>query len=92
MCQKLLPGIDEGSRYPATEVLLRNPTVKDKILNEKDDDLPDTITHFHKDGMRSFTRSLCELIDAEKIHYDTGMEYAPNRDALASAVKGIKAD
>ncbi len=91
MCQKLLPGIDEGSLYPATEVLLKNPAVKEKILNEKDEDLPDTVTQFQKEGMRSFTYSLCELIETEKIHYDTGIQYAPNRDALASAVKGIKA-
>lgn len=91
MCQKLLPGIDEGSRYPATEVLLRNPAVKDKILNEKDEELPRIISQCQEEGMRSFTYSLCELIETEKVHYDTGMEYAPNRDALASAVKGITA-
>jgi hypothetical protein len=41
--------------------------------------------------MRSFTTSLCELIEKDIVHYDTAMEYAPNREALASAVKGIKA-
>ena len=40
--------------------------------------------------MRNFTTSLCELIETEKIYYDTAMEYAPNREALQSAVKGIK--
>jgi twitching motility protein PilT len=89
LCQKLLPGIEEGTRYPATEVLLRNIVVKDKILHEKDDELPATILRYREEGMRSFTFSLCELIEAEKVHYDTAMDYAPNREALASAVKGI---
>jgi twitching motility protein PilT len=91
LCQKLLPGIVEGSRYPATEVLLRNSTVRDKILHEEDEDLPAIIAGSEGEGMRSFTTSLCELIETEKVHYDTGMEFAPSREALASAVKGIKA-
>jgi len=91
MCQKLLPGIEEGKQFPATEVLLRNSTVRDKIIHEEDNDLPAVIVQSENEGMRSFTYSLCELIETEKVHYDTAMEYAPNREGLASAVKGIKA-
>ncbi len=91
MCQKLLPGIEEGTQFPATEVLLRNSTVRDKIIHEEDEDIPAIIIQCESEGMRSFTRSLCELIEAEKVHYDTAMEFAPSREALASAVKGIKA-
>lgn len=89
MCQRLLPGIKEGSQFPATEVLINNSVVKDKIMREEDDDIPAIINQSLRDGMRSFTKSLCELIEEEKVHYDTAMEYAPNREALASAVKGI---
>ncbi|RME41273.1 MAG: PilT/PilU family type 4a pilus ATPase [Planctomycetota bacterium] len=88
-CQKLLPGIDEGTRFPATEVLLRNPVVKEKILNAKDNEIPQVIQQYREEGMRSFTQSLVELIEEEKVHYDTAMEFAPNREALSSAVKGI---
>ncbi len=90
MCQRLLPGIEEGKRYPATEVLLNNSVVKDKILHEEDGDLPAIISQCFEEGMRSFTVSLAELIEKEYVHYDTAMEYAPSREALASSVKGIK--
>ena len=90
-CQRLLPGIDKGSLYPATEVLLNNTVVREKIIHEKDGDLPGIINQSREDGMRSFTFSLCELIEQEKVHYDTAMEFAPNRDALSAAVKGITA-
>jgi twitching motility protein PilT len=90
MCQRLLPGIEEESRYPATEVMLMNSIVKDKILHEEDDDFPAVINQCLEEGMRSFTRSLCELVEKELVHYDTAMEYAPSREALASSVKGIK--
>ena len=90
MCQRLLKGIDETQRYPATEILLNNAVVKDKILREKDNELPGVITGGQESGMHSFTDSLCELIQKELVHYDTAMDHAPNREVLASAVKGIK--
>ncbi len=90
MCQRLLPCIDENARVPATEVLLNNSTVRDKIRRGEDEDMPAIIANSAEEGMRSFTRSLAELIENEKIYYDTAMEYAPSREALASAVKGIK--
>jgi twitching motility protein PilT len=90
MCQRLLPGIDENSRVPATEVLLSNATVRDKIRRAEDEDLPAVISNSVEEGMRNFTHSLAELIEKEKIYYDIAMEYAPSREALASAVKGIK--
>ncbi len=89
MCQRLLPGIDENSRYPATEVLLNNATVQDKIRAEEDEDIPAIIEQSVGEGMRSFTHSLAELVEKEKVHYDTAMAYAPNREALSSKVKGI---
>ncbi len=90
MCQRLLPGIEEGSRVPATEVLLNNATVADKIRRGEDEDLPAIIAQSIEEGMRHFTHSLAQLIEEEKIFYDVAMEYAPSRESLASAVKGIK--
>lgn len=88
--QRLLPGIKEGSRVPATEVLLNNSTVREKIRKQEDKSMPAIIAQSTEEGMRSFTYSLAELIEKEMVHYDTAIEYAPNRDALRSMVKGIK--
>ncbi len=90
MCQRLLPGVEEGTRYPATEVLLNNSIVKDKILHEEDEDFPAILHQCKDEGMRSFTQSLCELVRQERVHQDTAMDYAPNRDALKSMLKGIE--
>ncbi|MCB9850044.1 MAG: PilT/PilU family type 4a pilus ATPase [Phycisphaerales bacterium] len=89
-CQRLLPGIEKGARLPATEVLLSNSIVRDRIRTERDQDIPAIINQSTEEGMRSFTFSLAELIEKELVHYDTAMEYAPNREALASKVKGIQ--
>jgi hypothetical protein len=39
--------------------------------------------------MRDYTHSLCELVNQDKILRTTAMEYAPSREALSAAMKGI---
>lgn len=90
MCQRLLPGIEEGTRFPATEVLINNSIVKDKILHEEDEDLPAILYQCRQEGMRSFTHSLCEMVRDQRVHQDTAMDYAPSRESLASMLKGIE--
>jgi twitching motility protein PilT len=89
MCQRLLPGVQEGSRYPATEVLLANSIVKQKILREEDEDLPAILHQCREEGMRDYTHSLCELVNQDRILRTTALDYAPSREALLSALKGI---
>jgi twitching motility protein PilT len=89
MCQRLLPGVVEGQRFPATEVLLVNATVKDKILHEEDDDIPALLHQCRAEGMRDYTHSLCDLVHEDKILRTTAMDYAPSRESLLSALKGI---
>jgi twitching motility protein PilT len=90
MVQRLIPGIKEGSRYPATEVLLNNSIVKDKILHEEDEDLTAILIQCRAEGMRDFTQSLSELVLEEKISRNVALDYAPNRERLVSELKGIK--
>jgi twitching motility protein PilT len=89
MCQRLLPGVQEGSRFPATEVLLANSIVKQKILREEDEDLPAILHQCREEGMRDYTHSLCELVNQDKILRTVALDYAPSREALISALKGI---
>jgi twitching motility protein PilT len=89
MCQRLIPGVKEGSRYPATEVLLSNSVAKDKILREEDEDLPAILNQCREEGMRDFTNSLCELVLADKVLRAVALDNAPHREALTSALKGI---
>ena len=89
MCQRLVPGVKDGSRFPATEVLLNNTIVKEKILHEQDEDIPAILNACQEEGMRDFTHSLFELIDDGRVSRDVAMDYAPNREALSSMLKGI---
>lgn len=89
MCQRLLPAIEEGKRYPATEVLLANAIVKDKIVHEEDEDLPALLHQCAEEGMREYTSSLCELVTEQKILREVALDAAPSRESLLSALKGI---
>lgn len=91
MAQRLLPTIDsEVLRAPATEVLLGDAIVKEKIREGEDTDLPEIIAGAKDAGMRSFTQSLAELVETGMVFTDVAMEYAPNREALLASIRGIK--
>ncbi len=89
MVQRLLPGIEDGKRYPATEVLLNNSIVKEKILHEEDEDIPAILHACRDEGMRDFTQSLHEMVEKEWVQREVALDYAPNREALKSRMKGI---
>ncbi len=90
-CQRLIPSVDpEVGRVPSTEVLVANATVREKIRRNEDEDIPAIISGSADDGMRNFTHSLAELIEQDMIDLKTGLEFAPNREALMSKVKGIE--
>jgi twitching motility protein PilT len=89
MVQRLLPGIQEGSRFPATEVLVNNSIVKEKILHEEDEDIPAVLHSCRDEGMRDFTLSLCEMVNKEQVAREVALDYAPNRESLKSRLKGI---
>ncbi|WP_197528129.1 type IV pilus twitching motility protein PilT [Posidoniimonas polymericola] len=91
MCQRLLPGIEDGSRFPATEVLLNNSVVQRKIMEEEDEDLHAVLHGYRDSGMRDFSYSLFELVEQDKINRKVALESAPNRDAFMSLLKGIDA-
>jgi hypothetical protein len=39
--------------------------------------------------MRDYTHSLCELVNQDRILRTVALDYAPSREALLSALKGI---
>ncbi len=89
--QRLVPSIDPKiGRVPATEVLLGEPIVVEKIREGGDSDLPAIIQGSKQSGMHDFTSSLADLVEQGLVFLDTAMEYAPNREALMGRVRGIK--
>jgi len=91
--QRLLPANAEmaGSPVvPAYEVLRANGSVREMIREGEDTNLPTIINASASDGMISFTACLAALIEKEHISMSTALEYAPNREALQSLIKGVQ--
>ncbi|MFC1738059.1 type IV pilus twitching motility protein PilT [Planctomycetota bacterium] len=89
--QILLPCIKEDiDRIPAVEILIANPTVRKLIAEEREADLPTVIRSSYKDGMQDFTYHFGELIKDGSIDPKDAYRYAPNKDELEMAIKGIR--
>ncbi len=90
--QRLLPALStyDAGVVPATEVLIVNSVVKEKIRDAEDSDLPSIIAGSGGEGMHSFNQSLAKLVEKEAVDLQTAMGYAPNREALSSILKGVE--
>lgn len=94
--QRLLPAVpnfagEQGGTgvVPACEVLIGTSTVREKIREGEDSDLPMIISR-NEEGMQSFTFALADLVRKDWVTMQTAMDYAPNRDALSSVLKGVE--
>ncbi len=91
MAQRLLPSAREDiQRVPATEVLLSTPTVVDRIREGHEEDLHAVLAGNTESGMHDFTTSLAHLVEADLVDLKVAEQYAPNREALRSRVRGIE--
>jgi twitching motility protein PilT len=91
LAQRLLPALPETGYgiVPACEVLLGNPIVREKIREGDDSSLP-AIVGKSEEGMQSFTAALADLVKKEWVSLQTAMDFAPNREALSSTLKGVE--
>ncbi|MDH4239158.1 MAG: PilT/PilU family type 4a pilus ATPase [Phycisphaerae bacterium] len=89
--QILLPCIkEEIDRIPALEILLANPAVRKLISDEREADLPSVIRSCQQEGMQDLTDNLCKLVKDGSIDPKDAYNYAPNKDELKMALKGIR--
>ena len=89
--QVLLPCIKEGiDRIPALEILLANPAVRKLISDGRESDLPSVIRSSQQEGMQDLTNNLCELVKNGSVDPKDAYKYAPNKDELKMALKGIR--
>jgi twitching motility protein PilT len=90
VCQKLVPSIAKGvGHVPAVEVLLTSPSVRQLLQESRESELGDAIRSHEREGMRSFTQSLLELIQSEQVDPKVAFDYAPSPEELKMLLKGI---
>lgn len=89
--QVLLPCLKEGiDRVPAVEILIANAATRKLIAEGRESDLPSVIRSSQGEGMQDLTYNLCDLIANGMVDPKDAFRYAPNKDELRMAMKGIK--
>ncbi len=90
LCQKLVPSFREDiSVVPAVELMFANASIRQAIEEGEDDRITDLISVGTQEGMKTWTDSFVEIIRKGYVEKKTAMQYAPNKDALAMALRGI---
>ncbi|MDP6634533.1 MAG: PilT/PilU family type 4a pilus ATPase [Phycisphaerae bacterium] len=92
ICQKLLPSISkDADMVPACEVMLMDHHIRKLVSEGRDADLEDAIRSHELEGMQTFAKSLCDLIDAGLIEPRVAYDAAPDLDELQMMLTGISA-
>ncbi len=88
--QVLLPCLKKGvDRIPAVEILISNAAARKLISEGREADLPNVIRSSTSEGMQDLTYNLCELVKDGSIDPKDAYRYAPNKEELKMALKGI---
>lgn len=91
--QMLIPAAVEGVQVvPALEILFMGPVARQLITRGEDSKISDLIRGKTDDGSRSMTYSIAELVNQDKVLRKVALQYAPNREQLEMALRGISVD
>ncbi|MHC4481569.1 MAG: type IV pilus twitching motility protein PilT [Planctomycetota bacterium] len=90
ICQMLLPSYQEElTVVPVVELLFGTPPVRKAIDEGEDGRIHDLIASGSEEGMQSWTQSFVDMLKRGFIEKKVALDYAPNKDALEMALKGI---
>jgi twitching motility protein PilT len=90
ICQKLLPSCKEGvSRVPVVELMFATPPIRKAIEDGEDARIGDLIATGKAEGMQTWTHSFVDMIRRGLVEKKVARQFAPNKDALEMALKGI---
>ncbi|MDR1167737.1 MAG: PilT/PilU family type 4a pilus ATPase [Heliobacteriaceae bacterium] len=87
--QKLVPLANGSGRYPACEVLVVTPTVKDFIEKDNLSDIYGLVQKGSFNNMITMNASLYRLYDAGLITAETAAEYSDNKNELQQMLRGV---
>jgi twitching motility protein PilT len=84
IAQQLVPAIGHVGRYPAVEIMMATPAIRNLIRTGKDHQLRSHISTGRADGMITMDQSLAELVRAGRISRETALAHCYHPDELRS--------
>jgi twitching motility protein PilT len=92
VAQRLVPAKDGKSRYPATEILIGNNTVRTQILEGKSSEIYKVLAGGAFYGMHSFDQDLVRLCREGKIDEKMVLENSTSPQDAALQLQGLSAN
>ncbi len=87
--QKLLPSADGSTRYPAAEILVVTPTVKDFIVKDELDQIYELVKGGSFNNMTTMNMSIYKLYTEGKVSKETALAYSDNKSELEQMMRGV---
>ena len=86
--QQLVYSEKDTKRYPACEVMIVTPTIRDYIIKDELDEIYTLIEQNMTDGMVSMNKSLAKLVKDEKLSKEEALEASSCPDDLDKLFRG----
>ena len=87
--QRLVPRADKPGRFPACEILVVTPTVKDFIIKDSLEQIYDLVKRGNFDDMISLNISLFHLYKAGIISKETAIQASDNKIEMQQYIRGV---
>jgi twitching motility protein PilT len=85
--QQLVPSADGSVRYPAVEILMGTPAIRNLIRTAQDHQIRSNLATGRADGMVTMEQSLAQLVTSGRITRDTAMAHSYNPVELRQYLK-----
>ncbi len=87
VAQQLIKRSDGLGRYPAVEILINTPLIKDYIRKGEIHKLKELMKNSREQAMQTFDQALYDLYLADKISYDDALNSADSRNEVRLMIK-----
>jgi twitching motility protein PilT len=84
VAQQLVPAIGNAGLYPAVEIMIATPAIRNLIRTGQDHQMRSLISTGKAEGMTTMDQSLAELVHARRIDRDTALAHCYHPDELRS--------
>lgn len=87
VAQQLIKRVDGKGRYPAIEILINTPLVKDYIRKGEINKIKELMKSSREVGMQTFDQALYDLFMAGKISYEDALNSADSKNEVRLMIK-----
>lgn len=89
IAQKLIYSSKNDQRYPACEIMVTTPTIKDYIIKDKNDEIYELLKENNIDDMISMNNSLVELVAKGLISEEEALQNSNEPSELEKVFRGV---